>query len=96
MWGPVERWGDNIKPETAKDADASEIDVRLMGAYERIRVGRLVLGYLSRVMEGSISVDAEECRDLYLQGVLLACEMSKCMDHLEAQVEMFRDSVIDG
>lgn len=98
MWGPVERWGSVLELQSArmKDAYADEIDSWLMLAYEKIRFGRLLLGYLSRVMEGAMSGDVEECRDLYLQGVQLTCQINACVTNLDAQVNSFRKAMMDG
>lgn len=79
-----------------KDAYASEMDEWLQLAYDKIAAGRLILGYLSRVMEGSMSGDVEECRDLYLQGVQLMCQIQACVAELDSKVQDFREALMDG
>lgn len=97
-WGPVDRWGSVFDAESTQmlDAYALEMDGWLQLAYDKIAVGRLILGYISRVMEGDMSGDVEECRDLYLQGVQLTCQINACITDLGTKVEEFRDAVMNG
>lgn len=45
-----------------KDKYTLEMDTWLQSVYDKIAIGRLILGYLSQVMEGSMSADIEVLR----------------------------------
>lgn len=59
--------------------------------HTKIKIGRLLLGYLGRVMEGELTGDPEECRDLYLQGVHLTCQVNALVTKLETKIHTFRE-----
>lgn len=56
----------------------------------KARIGRLVLGYLGRVMDGQISGDVEEWRDLSLQIQELAASLHQAVVGLEVSLRWVR------
>jgi hypothetical protein len=76
-YGPVEHWGEAFSLEWCemKDGDASEVRGLLERAKRRIKLGRIALNYLEQAMEGELSANVEEWRDLYAQSHQLACQL---------------------
>lgn len=56
----------------------------------KARIGRLVLGYLARVMDGQISGDVNDWRDLTLQTQELAASLHQAVAGLEVSLRWVR------
>lgn len=56
----------------------------------KARVGRLVLGYVGRVLDGEVSDDINEWRDLSLQVHQLASSLHQAVIGLEVSVRLVR------
>jgi hypothetical protein len=76
-YGPMERWGEDLSEEwsSMKYGDAPTVRRWLARATRRVKMGRSVLNYLERAMEGELSPGVEEWRDLYAQSHQLACQL---------------------
>lgn len=64
--------------------DGTQMDgPRLDRARMQIESGRNALGYLARVMEGTLPVDTAVLRDLYIQTFQMTCILSSAVVGLE-------------
>lgn len=95
-WGPVSRWASSFELESARmKEEMMDVFAPWMNtALDKVKTGRLLLGYVSRVMEGVIG-DVEECRDLYLQGVQQTHIVLTAITELEVKIGLFNDTLID-
>jgi len=69
-WGILARWPALCEDNWAvvKSKEPRIVADWIAGESRKVATGRLMLGYLGRVMEGQLPSDIEEWRDLYLQG----------------------------
>lgn len=59
----------------------------------KVSMGRLILGYLGRVMDGRLSGDLAECRDLALQTYQLGSALYSAVIGLEVSLRWARSSL---
>lgn len=89
--GGCDRWASQFMDEWMHNSEQRNgIDVRQDLYGERVKTGRLMLGYLGRVMDGNLSGDLEECRDLSLQIHQLASLLSSAVAELESGLRWAR------
>jgi hypothetical protein len=76
-YGPVEHWGEDLSQEwdTVRHRDPPIVYEWLQAVKSRVKVGHSALSYLESAMEGEMSSNIEEWRDLYIQSHQLASQL---------------------
>lgn len=89
--GGLDRWASQFMDEWAHNTEQrNRMDVWQDLYGERVKMGKLMLGYLGRVMDGNLSGDLEECRDLSLQIHQLASLLYSAVAGLESSLQWAR------
>lgn len=89
--GKVYRWNEEFADECTKLSGCalpSWLDMHAAKA----KIGRMVLAYLGRVMDGEISGGIDESRDLAMQVLSLASSLQQAVVALEVSVRWMRSS----
>jgi len=97
-WGNVDRWPAQCMDEwqSVRGQRLDIVEEWFEERQKRLVNGRLVLGYLGRVMEGQLSFDVREFRDLYMQSHQLACTLYTGVMGLEHQLHSARLELSNG
>jgi len=97
-WGNVDRWPAQCMDEwhTIRGQSLNVVEEWFEERQRRLVNGRLLLGYLGRVIEGQLPSDVGECRDLYVQSHQLARALYTGVIGLEHQLHSARLELSNG